>query len=163
MTLNYLRNKVVVVEPLSDGTLKVSWRLTDDLFEAKVQLMIEPPELEIIKAEARWERNPTRLCRDAAERIKKVEGISVGSGLRKILAGLLVEEDGISILMDAVLDCGNAVILHYTRPGIQVMEGVTDPDERLKATRERVISNPRLVRSCISFQDDSPIMKGLGL
>jgi hypothetical protein len=42
MTLNYLRNKVVEVEPLSDGTLKVSWRLTDDLFEAKVQLIIEP-------------------------------------------------------------------------------------------------------------------------
>jgi len=163
MTLKYLRNKVVEVEPRPDGNLTVSWRLTDDLLKAEVQLIVQPPELEIIKTEARLERYPPRSCREASERIKRVEGISIGSGLRKILAGLLGGADGCSILMDAVLECSNAVILHFTRPGIEAGENITDPDEKLAATREGIKSNPRLIRSCISFQDDSPIMKGLNL
>ena len=163
MTLKFLRNKVVEVEPQSDGDLMVSWRLTDDLLKAEVRLIIQPPELEIIKAEAWLERFPPPSLNDAAERIKKVEGVSIGSGLRKIVAGLLVGPDGQSLLLDAVLEGCNAVILHFTRPGIEAGEAITDPDQKLAATRENIRNNPRLIRSCIAFQDDSPIMKGLNL
>jgi hypothetical protein len=65
--------------------------------------------------------------------------------------------------MDAVLESCNAVILHFTRPGIETGEMVIDPDKKLSALRERLKTNPRLVRSCIAFQDDSPIMEGLSL
>ncbi len=160
MTLQFLRNKVIEVEPLPDGSLRVSWRLTDDLLKAEVQLIVQPPDLEIMEAEARLERYPPLSCREASNLIKKVEGVSIGSGLRKILAGLLPE---CSLLLDAVLESSNAVILHFTRPGIEAGEAVTDPDEKLKGLRERLKTNPRLVRSCISFQDDSPIMQGLNL
>jgi hypothetical protein len=163
MTLKFLRNKVIEVEPLPDGSLRVSWRLTDDLLKAEIRLIVQLPELEITKAEARLERFPPPSCREATERIKKVEGVSIGSGLRKILAGLLGGTEGCSILMDAVLESSNAVILHFTRPGIITGEAVSDPDEKLAALRERLKTNPRLVRSCIAFQDDSPIMAGLNL
>ncbi|MFH0957623.1 MAG: hypothetical protein V1897_02870 [Pseudomonadota bacterium] len=163
MTLKYLRTKVVDVQPEANGNLKVSWRLIDDLSIAEVTLIIEPPELEIIKAEARWERNSAMPKGNEAQSISRIEGISIGPGLRKILAGLLTQGNSGSCLMDAVLECGNAVILHYTRPRIEQMESISDPDAKLEATREWVKSNPRLVRSCISFQDDSPIMKGLDL
>jgi hypothetical protein len=72
MTLKFLRNKVIEVEPLADGSLGVSWRLTDDLLKAEVRLIVQPPELEIIKAEARLERFPPPSCRDASEAIRKV-------------------------------------------------------------------------------------------
>ena len=163
MTLKFLRNKVIEVEPLPDGSLRVSWRLTDDLLKAEVQLIVQPPELEIIEAEVHLERFPPPSCREAAEKIKKVEGVSIGSGLRKILAGLLGGTTGCSLLMDAVLESSNAVILHFTRPGIEAGEAVTDPDKKLAALRERLKTNPRLVRSCIAFQDESPIMEGLNL
>lgn len=163
MTLSYLRNKVVEVESRPNGDLVVSWRLSDDLLKAEVRLIVQLPELEIIEAEARMERLVPLSLRDASDKIKKVEGVSIGSGLRKILAGLLGETAGNSFLMDAVLECSNAVILHFTRPAVEAGESITNPEEKLAMTREMVKSNPRLIRSCISFQDDSPIMKGLAL
>ena len=60
MTIRFLRNKVVEVEPLSDGSLAVSWRLTDDLLKAEVDLRVRPPHLEIVEAKARLERLPIR-------------------------------------------------------------------------------------------------------
>jgi hypothetical protein len=163
MTLRFLRNKVVEVNPGPDDTVSVSWRLTDDLLKAEVNLWFHIPELEILKAEARLERFPPSFSRGASELISKVEGVSIGSGLRKILAGLLLEPGGSTLLLDAVLECCNAVILHFTRPNIEAGEAITDPDEKLAATRANIKANPRLVRSCIAFQDDSPIMKGLWL
>ena len=56
MTLQFLRNKVIEVEPRPDGDLSVSWRLTDDLLKAEIQLIVQPPELEIMEAEALLER-----------------------------------------------------------------------------------------------------------
>ena len=162
MTLRFLRSKVVEVEPLSDGTLAVSWRLTDDLFKAQVDLRVRPPDLEITEAEARLERFSLKQWSSASELVKKVEGVRVGPGLRKIVAGLLGGPRGCPVLVHAVLEASNAVILHFTRPGLQAAEGIED-QALIAATREMLKTNPRLVRSCIAFQDGSPIMQGLDL
>jgi hypothetical protein len=162
MTIRFLRNKVVEAEPLSDGSLAVSWQLTDDLLKAEVSLKVHPPDLESVVAEAKLTRLPPKEGLSAPELIKKIEGVRIGPGLRKIVRGLLGGPGGSPVLVDAVLESSNAVILHFTRPGIQVMERLED-DEKLALTREMLKSNPRLVRSCIAFQDDSPIMQGLDL
>jgi hypothetical protein len=163
MTLKFLRNKVVETEPLEDGNIAISWRLTDDLHKIEVHLVVQPPDLEIIEADAEFKRHVPRSCIDASEQIKKIIGVSVGGGLRKIVTGLLNAEEGCSMLADAVLESCNAVILNFTRPGIEMGEDVTDPDQKLEGLRAMIQSNPRLIRSCISFQDNSPIMKGLNL
>ncbi len=162
MLLQFLRNKVVEVKPLSDGNLAVSWRLTDDLLKAEINLRVKPPELEIVEAEARLERLPPKAWLSAPQLIKKVEGVRIGSGLRKIVRGLLSGPNGCSLLIYAVLESANAVILHFTRPGIQAREKLSD-EERIAMTKEMLKNNPRLVRSCVAFQDDSPIMQGLDL
>jgi hypothetical protein len=162
MTIRFLRNKVVEVEPLSDGSLAVSWRLTDDLLKAEVVLRVQPPDLEILEAEARLERLPFEDWPSAPELIKQVEGVRVGPGLRKIVAGLLGGPQGCSLLAHAVLEASNAVILHFTRPGLEAAEAIED-EALIDATREMLKHNPRLIRSCVAFQDDSPIMRGLDL
>jgi hypothetical protein len=162
MTLRFLRNKVVEVEPLSDGSLAVSWRLTDDVLKAEVDLRVRPPDLEIVEAEAKLERLPLKHWSSAPELIGKVKGVRVGPGLRKIVAGLLGGPQGCSLLVHAVLEASNAVILHFTRPGIQAGDKLED-EVMMAATRAMLKSNPRLIRSCIAFQDDSPIMQGLDL
>jgi hypothetical protein len=162
MTIRFLRNKVVEVEPGSDGSLAVSWRLTDDLLRAEVNLRVKPPDLEIVEAEAELTRLPLKDWSSASELIKKVEGVRVGPGLRKIVAGLLGGPNGCSLLIPAVLEASNAVILHFTRPGIQAGDGL-EGDVKIAATREMLKTNPRLIRSCIAFQDDSPIIQGLDL
>jgi hypothetical protein len=162
MTIRFLRNKVVEVEPLSDGDLAVSWRLTDDLLKAEVGLRVRPPDLEIIEAEAKLERLPLKAWSSAPELIKKIEGVRVGPGLRKIVSGLLGGPDGCSVLVHAVLEASNAVILHFTRPGLQAGEKL-EGETMIAATRAMLKANPRLIRSCIAFQDDSPIMQGIDL
>jgi hypothetical protein len=162
MTIRFMRNKVVEVEPLSDGNLAVSWRLTDDLLKAEVAIRVQPPDLEIVEAEARLERLPLGDWAAAPELIKKVEGVRVGPGLRKIVAGLLGGPRGCPLLVHAVLEASNAVILHFTRPGLEAAEGIEE-EALIGATREMLKHNPRLIRSCVAFQDDSPIMQGLDL
>ena len=162
MTIRFLRNKVVEVEPLPDGDLAVSWRLTDDLMKVEVDLRVRPPDLEIVEAEARLERLPLTAWSSAPEMIEKVRGVRIGPGLRKIVGGLLGGPEGCPVLVHAVLEASNAVILHFTRPGIQLGEAL-EGEAMIAASREMVKSNPRLVRSCIAFQDDSPIMRGLDL
>ena len=159
MTIRFLRNKVVEVSPLSDGSLAVSWRLTDDLLKAEVNLTIQPPELEIVQAEARLDRLVPRNWSTASDLIKKIEGVRVGAGLRKIVHGMLGGSNGCSVLVDAVLESANAVILHFTRPVVQVGERL-EGEAKLANLREMVKNNPRLVQSCVAFQDDSPIMQG---
>jgi hypothetical protein len=160
MTIRFLRNKVVEVTPLFDGSLAVSWRLTDDLLKAEVNLRIQPPDLEIVQAEAGLDRLVPRAWSAAPELIKKIEGVRVGAGLRKIAQGLLGGPNGCSVLVHAVLESANAAILHFTRPVIQVGESL-EGDAKLADLREMIKNNPRLVRSCVAFQDDSPIMQEL--
>jgi hypothetical protein len=162
MTIRFLRNKVVEVEPQPDGILAVSWRLADDLLKAEINLKVQPPDLEIVRTEAKLERLVPRAWVHTSELIKKVEGVRIGSGLRKIVEGLLGGPNGFPLLVHAVLECSNAVILHFTRPVIQAGESL-EGEEKLVNLREMVKSNPRLVRSCVAFQDESPIMQGLDI
>ena len=64
MTIRFLRNKVVEVEPKKDGSLAVSWRLTDDLLKAEISLRVQPPDLEIVEVRPNW----NGLCRQHGKR-----------------------------------------------------------------------------------------------
>ena len=161
MTIRFLRNKVVEVSPQADGNIAVSWRLTDDLLKAEVKITVQPPDLEIVEATAELNRLVPQAWSNAAELIKKVEGVRVGGGLRKIAQGLLGGPNGCPVLVHAVLESANAIILHFTRPVLQASESL-EGDEMLANLKEMVKNNPRLVRSCVAFQDDSPIMKDVG-
>ena len=160
MTIRFLRNKVVEVNPLPDGGIAVSWRLTDDLLKAEVNLKVQPPDLEIVQADAGLDRIVPRAWSTAPQLIKKIEGVRVGAGLRKIVQGLLGGSNGCPVLVHAVLESANAVILHFTRPVIQVGECL-EGEEKLVNLREMIRNNPRLVRSCVAFQDDSPIIQSI--
>ena len=158
MTIRFLRNKVVEVSPQSDGSIAVSWRQTDDLLKADVNITVQLPDLEIVEATAELSRLVPPAWLKAGELIKKIEGVRVGAGLRKIVQGLLGGPQGCPVLVHAILESANAVILHFTRPALQVFEGL-EGDEMLTGLKEMVKNNPRLVRSCVAFQDDSPIMQ----
>jgi hypothetical protein len=148
MTIRFLRNKVVEVSPQTDGSLAVSWRQTDDLLKAEVNIKVQLPDLEIVAATAELGRLVPQAWKGASELI------------RKIVQGLLGGPRGCPVLAHAILECSNAVILHFTRPVIQVGESL-EGEEKLANLREMIKNNPRLVRSCVAFQDDSPIMQGL--
>ena len=159
MILRFLRNKVVEVEPQPDGSIAASWQLTDDLLMAEVKIRVQLPDLEIVEATAALGRLVPEAWSAAPALIKKIEGVRIGAGLRKIVQGLLGGPQGCPVLAQAILESANAVILHFTRPGLQAGEQLDD-DEKLTFLRDMIKNNPRLVRSCVAFQDDSPIMQG---
>ena len=160
MTIRFLRNKVVEVSPQADGNIAVFWRQTDDLLKAKVNINVQLPDLEIVEASAELGRLVPQAWKNASELIKKVEGVRIGGGLRKIVQGLLGGPGGCPVLAHAILECSNAVILHFTRPVIQVGESF-EGEKKIANLKEMIRNNPRLVRSCVAFQDDSPIMQDL--
>ena len=160
MTLTFMRNKVVEVESLSEGMLSVSWRLVDSLTEAEIRLKFQLPDLEIKEAEARLDRFPHLECAEAPKLIQKVIGVRVGPGLRKIVQGVMGGSSGCAELTEGVLECCNAVILHFTVPQIQANEKGTEEERRMRY-QAMLRLNPRLVRSCVAFADDSPLMQGV--
>jgi len=160
VTLAFMRNKVVEVEPLSEGELSVSWRLVDSLTEAEMRLKIQLPDLEIKEAEAHLERVPHLECSEAPALMRKVVGVRVGPGLRKIVQGLMGGSSGCAELTQGVLECCNAVILHFTVPQVQENEKGSI-EERRRKYQAMLRFNPRLVRSCVAFADDSPLLQGV--
>ena len=162
MTLSFMRNKIVEVEPQSDGSLSISWRLVDILTEMEMAVKVQPPDLEITEAKARILRSPHGECSSAPHTLQKIVGVRVGPGLRKIAGGLMGGAGGCAELMEGVLECANAAILHFTVPQIQANARGTE-EERKKRYQDMLRFNPRLVRSCIAFADDSPLMQGLNL
>jgi len=162
MTLEFMRNKVMEVEPIDDRGLSVHWRLKDSLLEAEIRIKVRVPDLEIVEADARVERSPYDQCTSAPELVKKIVGVRVGQGLRRIVHGLIGGASGCGELTEGVLECCNAVILHYTVPQIRMGERLTE-EQQLEARRALLESNPRMAGSCIAFAPDSPLMKELGL
>jgi hypothetical protein len=162
MTLSFIRNKVVEVEPLADGSLSIFWRLADSLTEMEMTMKVRLPDLEITEACARIIRSPHGECTSVPDSIQKIVGVRVGPGLRKIAGGLMGGSASCAELTEAVLEAANAVILHFTVPQIQANAKGTE-EERKKRYQDMLRFNPRLVRSCIAFADDSPLMQGLNL
>ena len=162
MTLSFIRNKIVEVEPQADGALSIYWRLVDSLTEMEMAVKIRPPDLEITEAAAKVLRSPHEECTSAPGSLHKIVGVRVGPGLRKIASGLMGGNAGCTELIEGVLECANAAILHYTVPQIQANAKGTE-EERKKRYQDMLRFNPRLVRSCVAFADDSPLMLGLKL
>ena len=162
MTLEFMRNKVVEVEPIDDRGLSVHWRLKDSMLEAGILIKVRVPDLEIVEAEARVDRSPHEQCASAPELVKRIVGVRVSQGLRKIVRGLIGGASGCSELTEGVLECCTAVILHYTVPQIRIGERLTE-EQLLEARRALLESNPRMAGSCIAFAPDSPLMQELGL
>ena len=165
MTVAFMRNKLVEAEPLGEDAVAVHWRLTDDLVDVEMSLTFALPDLEITAAAAEVRRSLFRDGTDAETALGKAVGVRIGPGLRKIVRGLVGGPGGNIDLTEGILECCNAVILHFTLPGIEAGEVYRDaPEEqRIAHMREMVKANPRLPRSCIAFADDSPIMAGLDL
>jgi len=160
LTLIFMRNKEVQVEPLTDGNLSIRWRLTDTLTEIELCTTFRIPDLEIVAAEAHVPRSPHPECRRVPELMPKIIGVRVGPGVRKIVQGLTGGSHGCSELAEGILESCNAVILHFTLPQIRENEKGTE-EERKKKFQAMLRFNPRLVRSCVAFADDSPLMEGI--
>jgi len=162
MTVAFLRNKTVTVQPVGDGGVRVIWRLVDDLTDAELRVTVQPPDLAITAAEASVHRYSHPGYAEAADALSKVVGVRIGPGLRKIVTGLLPSVPGADELVEGVLESCNAVILHFTLPHIRAGEGMS-PEELREANKMMLEMNPRMLGSCVAWQPGSPLLEALGV
>jgi hypothetical protein len=159
MTLCFSRNKHMTVLPVGDNLFRVINRLEDAFFSAEVEIEVTIPDLEVVSAKGEFSRSFNDECQAASALFAKVVGVRVGSGLSKALANLVGEEQGCQIMADLVFEACDGVILSLTAQQMAMADAL-DEEERAEGRLQMVRMNPRLLNSCIAFDEKGPLLKG---
>jgi len=157
--LNYSRNRSTTVEQIDEQTLRSSCTLRDTLTEARVEITIKLPDLEITDVTSDFSRALKDECYTSPDSLKKVIGVRIGPGMLKIIPGLIGEDYGCRQLVFMVEECCHGVILAFTKDALK-----QTPDQmegKLDFYRDMVRKNIRLYNRCAAFAEGSPIVEGL--
>jgi len=155
----FSRNRHTAIEIIDPDTLRSVCRLRDTLTDAKIAIKVKLPDLEIIDAEGHFQRSHRSECGDVSGALEKVRGVRIGSGMIKILKGLLSEATDCRELAYMVEECCHAVIIGFTKDFLALCP--TDPDEALAFFRSQVKDNTRLLNRCVAFAPGSSIVEGI--
>ena len=153
------RNRHTAIEFIDQNTLRSVCRLQDTLTDARVQIKVKLPDLEIVDAEGRFERCHRSECRDIDQALKKVRGVRIGSGMIKILRGLLSEATDCKELAFMLEECCQAVIIGFTKDFLARCPD--DAEETFSFFRSMVEKNTRLLNRCVAFAPGSSIVEGI--
>ena len=83
----------------------------------------------------------------------------VGSGLTKLVDGLVGGEQGCPVIATLLFEACDAVILSFTAQQMSMADGLDEKD-REEGLLQMVQMNPRLLNSCIAFDENGPLLKG---
>jgi hypothetical protein len=159
MVLCYSRTKNVSVLPVDENKLRVVNFLDDTNFSALVEVEVALPDLEITAAHGGFERCFHKKC-DAAKALpEKIVGLRVGSGLTNLLENLIGGPRGCSLLEALLFEACDAVILLLTAQQMTLADNL-DEQQRAEGLLQMVQMNPRLLNSCIAFDQNGPLLKG---
>lgn len=159
MTLCFSRNKHMSVLPLDDTRFRVTNRLDDAFFSAEVEIEVTIPDLEVVAAKGTFLRSFNDECKGAEALLENVVGVRVGSGLSKALSSLVGEQQGCRIMADLVFEACDGIILSLTAQQMAMAEAL-DEEDRAQGLLQMVQMNPRLLNSCIAFDENGPMLKG---
>lgn len=159
--LSYSRNRCTSVEQVDENTLKSTCRLQDTLTDARVEITVRLPDLEITDVFGEVRRTFREECIDAAGALKKVIGIRIGSGMLKIIKGLVGEGTSCSQLGFMVEECCHGVILCFTKDTLVATPRPKDIDQAAGFYAEMVKKNIRLYNRCAAFAPGSRLVEGV--
>ena len=159
LTLSFTRNRSTSVEQIDAQTLRSTCRLQDTLTDATVTIEVKLPDLEIIAAQGRFKRTCRQGCSDIAGALPKVIGVRIGSGMLKIIRGLIGEATSCQELAFMIEECCHGVILAFTKDTL-VAVPETEP-EKTAFFAQMVKDNIRLYNRCAAFREGSSIVEGI--
>jgi hypothetical protein len=159
MVLCYTRNKHVSVTSLADDRLRVTNRFEDTCFAATVEIEVTVPDLEIVTATGTFNRALNEECGAAPSLLQKAVGLRVGSGLTALVDNLLRGSEGCQIVADLLFEACDAVILSFTAQQMGMADQLGE-EQRLEGLLQMVKMNPRLLNSCIAFDENGPLLRG---
>lgn len=156
----FARTRTTSVEEVGPGLLKITCHLVDTLAELKVELTVQLPDLEIVKATGAIERCFDPVERQALEQLPTLAGVRVGPGLTKILKGLMGPETADSQLLFMAEEACHGVILSSTRE-MSAMMAPNEDDIPADLFRELAKANTRLIGRCAAYDKDSPMVQSI--
>jgi hypothetical protein len=159
MVLCYTRTKNASVLPLGDDKLLVTNRLDDAHYAAQVEIEVTLPDLEITAARGGFERCFNTECKGAVSLLEKAVGLRVGSGLTKLVDSLVGGTQGCPVMANMLFEACDAVILSLTAQQMAMADAL-DEEQREEGLLQMVQMNPRLLNSCIAFDENGPLLKG---
>jgi hypothetical protein len=159
--LVFSRNRCTAVEQLDEQTLKSTCRLQDLLTDAFVQITVKLPDLEITSVAGEFYRTCQDECLDITQAFEKIKGVRIGSGMLKIIKGLVAEATDCRQLGFMIEECCQGVILSFTKDQLlQLPEGEEIPVEQYQ---QMVRDNVRLFNRCAAFSPGSSMVEGIDL
>ncbi len=157
--LCFSRNRCTGVEQIDEKTMRSSCRLQDTLTDALVEVTVRIPDLEVIDVRGKITRSFGEEEIQVTDALRKVIGIRVGPGMKKIIKGLMGGSQVEKQLVFMVEECCDGVILTFTK---EVLLSVPkDKLEEREFFENMVRSNPRLYNSCAALAPGSPLMEGI--
>ncbi len=160
--MDYLYHSGTYVEKTQDG-LKARCDVVDETFRAWVQVIVRPPGLEIIDAQA--EIVASAEDENLQGTLERLKGVRVGAGMNKIVPGLF-KDSACPRLGEMFLEAMEGVILALTRPFIAdfhsrlgrpaegadawLLPAILDDSGR----EQLVAASPRLRNSCAAFPEE---------
>jgi hypothetical protein len=159
LTLSFTRNRCTSVEQIDAKTLQSTCRLQDTLTDAAITIQVKLPDLEIIAARGHFQRTYRQECVDVDRALPKVIGVRIGSGMLKIIRGLIGETTACRELAFMIEECCHGVILAFTKDTL-VAVPETEP-EKSQFFAQMVKDNIRLYNRCAAFAPGSDIVDGI--
>ncbi len=158
-TLCFSRNRCTNVEQIDDQTLRSTCRLQDTMTDAWVEIMVKLPDLEITAATGKFYRTSQRACIEPGNAFEKMIGVRIGSGMLKIIKGLIREATDCGQLGFMIEECCHSVILSFTKDQIGL---IPDGEEiGTEVYKQMVRDNIRLYNRCAAFAPGSSMVEGI--
>ena len=155
----FSRTRHTAIEIMDENTLRSVCRMHDTLTDAKIEIKVKLPDLEIVDADGHFERGHRAECGHVEAALKKIRGVRIGSGMKKIFRGLLAETTACTELGFMLEECCQAVIIGFTKDFLA--QCPSEPDQAFKFFKGMVEKNTRLLNRCVAFAPGSSIVEGI--
>ena len=157
--LCFSRNNAITVEQPDKETLISSCRLQDTFIDLLVVIRVKTPDLEITDIQAEIRRSPEAEDPHIQVTLKRVIGVRVGPGIKKIVKGLIGKSATEKKLVFMIGECCNGIILSFTKQVLSTAPGDRETEKKFFANM--VKNSPRLYNSCAALSPESPLMEGV--
>ncbi len=157
--LKFSMNRSTSVEKINATCLRSVCRLQDSFTDAEVAIEVKMPDLEIVAISGHLQHVYNDEVKNLDERLQKVIGIRVGSGMLKIIKGLMGEDKNLEQLVYMVEECCHGVILTLTKKVL--LKAPDDEAGKFAFYSNMVKKNIRLYDRCAGFAKGTPLVAEL--
>lgn len=161
--LIFSRNRSTVVEKVSAECMRSSCVMRDTLTDARIEVTVELPDLEITQVHHQIRRSKHPIGPEAEAMLQHALGVRIGPGMLKIIQGLGGNQQTYRELFFMLEECCQAIILSFTKEVLVQSPRPTEAEASRAFYNEMVRENIRLYNRCAAFAQGSPLVEGIDI